>query len=68
MHVQMIDLLPAISVAVDDEPIAILSDSFLPGQPRGHQQHPSGQLFIIFRQVVGGRDFFVCEYFIVLLC
>ena len=55
MHVDVVDLLPAVAVAVHDEAITIFGDARLAGQLAGHGEHPAkSQLMLGFHVVDGG--------------
>src|SRR4051812_47368838 len=52
MHVQVIHHLPAMLVAVDDEPEAILRDAFLPGDVARHYEHVAERGLVFGAHVV----------------
>jgi len=56
---QVIYLLAAIRIAIDDQPITALCDALLPGEIARHDEHVSDQRFILVDNVVGGGDGFV---------
>lgn len=59
MHVQVKDFLPAIMIAVDNEPIAALCYSLLLGDFPRRQEQPSRHALIFFNEVVDGGNLFV---------
>src|SRR5690606_29340070 len=56
VQVQVIDLLPAVRVAVDDQPVAVLGDALLAGQVARHHEHPADQRRVFVSDVVGGGN------------
>src|SRR3979490_1917455 len=59
MHMQVVDLLTAIRVAIDDQPITALSDAPLPREIARHDEHMPDQRFIVVGNIVGGGNGFV---------
>lgn len=47
VQVEMVDLLPAIAIAIHQQAIAILRDAFLRGEGARHHEHVADQLLII---------------------
>ena len=43
-------------IAIDDEPVALLSDALLPGEIARHGEHVPDQRFVLVRDVVRRRD------------
>ena len=59
VHVQVIDLLSAMFVAIDEQPVAVLVDACFFGKFGGYGKQSAEHLFVFFGDVVGGRDEFV---------
>jgi len=59
MQVQVIDLLPAIGVAIDDEPIAALGDSLFAREIARDDDHVSDQRRIVILYIIRCRDGFM---------
>lgn len=53
---QVIDLLAAIAVAVDDQAVAALGDTFAPGQFPGYGIQMPDERFVLVGHIIGGRD------------
>jgi len=53
VHVQVIDLLAPVRVAVDDQPVAVLGDAFASRQVTRHRVHMADQGFVGVGDVVG---------------
>ena len=47
MHVQVVDLLTAVRIAIDDQPIAAPSDALLPGDVARNDDHVADQRLIV---------------------
>ena len=56
MQVDVVDLLPAVAVAVHDEAVAILGNARLAGQLAGDGEHPAQRQLVIRLHVVDGGD------------
>ena len=56
MQVQVVDLLSAMGIAVDDQTVAVLGDAFLARDLGGDHEQVSEQRLVGRRDVVGGRD------------
>jgi hypothetical protein len=54
MDVQVIDLLAAVRIAVDDQPITAVGDALLSREIARHDEHVSNQRFIFVGDIVGG--------------
>src|SRR5580704_1460744 len=59
MEMQVVDLLAAVGIAVQDEPIAALGDAVLARQVAGDDHHVSEQRFILVGDIVRGRNWLV---------
>ena len=53
---EMEHLLVPVPIAVDDEPVAALGDSFLLREVAGDQQHVAGEGLVLVGEIVDGRD------------
>ena len=53
---QVIHLLAAVCIAIDDQPIAALGDALLPRQIARHDEHVADQRFILVGNVIGRRN------------
>jgi len=62
MHVQVIDFLPAIGIAIDDEPIAALGDSLFAREIARDHDHVSDQRRIVILYIIRRRDGFMRHY------
>jgi hypothetical protein len=62
VDVQVIDLLAAVRIAIDDQPITALGDALLPRQIASHDEHVSNQRLILIGNIVGGGNGFVRDY------
>ncbi len=51
---QVIHLLPAVRIAVDDQAVAVIGDAELSGQIPRHQEQSADQRSVAIRNVVGG--------------
>ena len=56
---QVVDLLTAVAVAVDDQPIAVLRDAFTLGKITRHREQMPDQRLVLISDIVGGGDEFV---------
>lgn len=59
VHVQMVDFLAAIAIAIDDEPVAALGDALLLSDLSRRQQQTPRHLFVLIRQVIHRGDLFI---------
>ena len=55
---QVVDLLAAVRIAIDDQSIAAICDSLLPGEVARHGEHMADQRFVLVGNVVGGMGLF----------
>ena len=56
MHMQVVHLLTAVPVAVDDQPVTVFGDAFATRQITRDREHMTDEGFIGILDVVGGRD------------
>jgi hypothetical protein len=59
MHMQVIDLLAAVRIAIDDQPITAFRDALLARKIASHDNHVSNQRFILVGNIVCGGNGFV---------
>lgn len=55
MHMDVVDLLPAVTVAVHDEAITVLRNTFLLRDFRGGGKQTTKRLLVFRRDVIDGR-------------
>ena len=53
MHMQVIHLLAAMCIAIDDQPIAALGDALLSRKIARHDEHVANQRFIFVSNIIG---------------
>ena len=56
MHVDMVNFLAAVAVAVDDQPVAIVGEAFIAGNLRRDGHHPAQGQLMIGGDVIYGRN------------
>ncbi len=56
MHVDVVDLLPAVAVAVHDEAVAILGNTRVGGEFAGYGEHPAKGQLVLRLHIVDGGD------------
>src|SRR5918993_3774706 len=59
VYVQVVNLLPSVLIAIDDEPIATLGNAFPFRQIARHRVEMADQRFILVRNVIRGWDHLV---------
>ena len=59
MQVQVIHFLPAMIVAVDDQPVAIDGNAFLASKIPRHHKEMTDQGFIVIGDIIGGCNHFI---------
>ncbi|MNF07292.1 hypothetical protein D3C80_2074400 [compost metagenome] len=56
MHMNMIDLLAAMAIAIDNQTVAVFGDAFLLGNPGGRGDHAAQSGLVLNSNVVDGGD------------
>ena len=59
MHVQVIHLLAAMRIAIDNQTVAALGDPLLSCEIARHYKHVANQRFILVGNIIGGGNGFV---------
>jgi hypothetical protein len=56
VDVEVVDLLAAVRLAVDDEAVPVVQEPFLRGDGAGGREQPAQRRLVVFGDVGGGRD------------
>jgi hypothetical protein len=62
VHMQVIHLLTAVCIAIDNQAVAAFGNALLPRKIARHEKHVADEPFILVGDVIGGRNWLVWDY------